>query len=493
MSEPLFVVVGHPNKGKSSIVATLAQDDSVRIAPTPGTTVNSRRFPMRVDGRILYTLVDTPGFQRARRALQWLQQHVTGIAERPAAVKQFVELHRGQTLFRDECELLAPIVEGGGILYVVDGSKPFGPEYEPEMEILRWTGQPSMALINPIGQADYIEQWEAALGQYFRIVRVFDAMTAEFDKRLELLRAFGQLREAWRDPMQQAIESLARERQHCRERAAEMIAAMLIDMLTLSVGKNLPTDADPEAHKAALEKTYQDRLRDIERKARRDVERIYAHSHIERHEDDQALLQRDLFAADSWHLFGQSKWRLASLGAAGGATAGGIIDASVGGASLLLGAAIGGVVGGMLGWQAATWSSNYQLFNLPGMEELGLSGKRLQCGPTTNRNLPYVALGRARLHHDLIARRTHAQRDVLIITDAQQPEGLLNPLDATSTKQLEDSFTRIRKSSGDMERVWQVKPRLVATIATLLEQDAAASPFADSSKKRRNDRDEPYD
>jgi hypothetical protein len=361
MPEPVFVVVGHPNKGKSSIVATLAQDDSVRIAPTPGTTVNSRRFPMRVDKQILYTLVDTPGFQRARRALQWLQQHAAGVAERPAAVKQFVVQHRGQGLFRDECELLAPIVEGGGILYVVDGSKPFGPEYEPEMEILRWTGQPSMALINPIGQADYIEQWEAALGQYFRIVRVFNAMTAEFDKRLELLRAFGQLREAWRAPMQRAVESLERERQHCRERTAATIADMLIDMLTLSVGKNLPTDADPEAHKAALEKRYQERLRDIEWKTRRAVERIYAHTRIERHEDDQALLQRDLFAPDSWHLFGQSKWRLASLGAAGGATAGGIIDASVGGASLLLGAAIGGVVGGMLGWQAATWSSNYQL------------------------------------------------------------------------------------------------------------------------------------
>ena len=52
--------------------------------------------------------------------------------------------------FPDECELLRPIVEGAGILYVVDGSVPYGPEYEAEMEILRWTGRPSMAVINPI-------------------------------------------------------------------------------------------------------------------------------------------------------------------------------------------------------------------------------------------------------------------------------------------------------------------------------------------------------
>ena len=47
---PTFVVVGHPNKGKSSIVATLAQDEAVGIADESGTTTTARHFPMRVDG-----------------------------------------------------------------------------------------------------------------------------------------------------------------------------------------------------------------------------------------------------------------------------------------------------------------------------------------------------------------------------------------------------------------------------------------------------------
>ena len=38
MTPPLFAIVGHPNKGKSSIVSTLAQDESVTISPIPGTT-----------------------------------------------------------------------------------------------------------------------------------------------------------------------------------------------------------------------------------------------------------------------------------------------------------------------------------------------------------------------------------------------------------------------------------------------------------------------
>ena len=158
MSEPVFAVVGHPNKGKSCIVATLAQDDSVHIAPEPGTTSKCRRYPAVVDGQTLYTLVDTPGFQRARGALAWMKERETSAAKRGEVVRQFLEAYRGGEAFPDECELLWPIMAGAGILYVVDGSRPYGEEYEAEMKILRWTGRPSMALINPIADERHVEE-----------------------------------------------------------------------------------------------------------------------------------------------------------------------------------------------------------------------------------------------------------------------------------------------------------------------------------------------
>ena len=67
--QPRFAVVGHPNKGKSSVVATLAQNDSIAIAMEPGTTRDSHRYPMKVDDVTLYELIDTPGFQRPRKVL----------------------------------------------------------------------------------------------------------------------------------------------------------------------------------------------------------------------------------------------------------------------------------------------------------------------------------------------------------------------------------------------------------------------------------------
>lgn len=466
---PVFVVVGHPNKGKSSIVSTLAHDDSVGVAPDPGTTIAARRFPMQVDGEVLYTLVDTPGFQRARRALEWMKEHETTAAQHAAVVSAFVQAHRGGALFHDECELLAPIVAGGGVLYVVDGSKPYGPEYEPEMEILRWTGRPSMALVNPIGGGTHVSTWEDALSQYFRIVRVLDAHQAAFEQQLDLLRAFGQMHHDWRSPMDRAVQVLARDRERRRGRAADRIANLLVDLLTASVAKNIGEGDDVERHKAELETRFEDQLRDLEQQARRDIEVLYDHHDLQRVED-VAALRSDLFSTDVWHLFGRSKWRLAVIGASGGAITGGVLDASLAGVSFGVFAGLGAAAGAALGWQAAEWSHSFQVFNLPGMEKVGLSGRRLQCGPTQNPNLPFVALGRARHHYRLVALRTHARRDSLVVDDAGV--GALNPLEAEEERAFHGSFTRLRKARGRTEAALRERDLLRERVLELLRRDA---------------------
>src|SRR5690606_31106332 len=99
MSGPRFAIVGHPNKGKSSIVATLAEDDAVAISPHPGTTTRARTYPMRLDGEVLYELVDTPGFQRARETLAWLEAHDRGAGARGAVVAEFLAAHAGDPRF----------------------------------------------------------------------------------------------------------------------------------------------------------------------------------------------------------------------------------------------------------------------------------------------------------------------------------------------------------------------------------------------------------
>ena len=64
--KPVFAVVGHPNKGKSSIVSTIAQNDDIAISPRSGTTRDTERYDISI-GTAGYTLMDTPGFQRRGR------------------------------------------------------------------------------------------------------------------------------------------------------------------------------------------------------------------------------------------------------------------------------------------------------------------------------------------------------------------------------------------------------------------------------------------
>ena len=458
-TSPVFAVVGHPNKGKSSIVSTLAHDDSVRIAAEPGTTTSCREYPMRVDGRIQYKLVDTPGFQRARRALAWMRERETTAMEHAAVVRAFVEAHRGTGAFDDECELLTPVLDGAGILYVVDGSLPYGPEYEAEMEILRWTGAPSMALINPIGPADHVESWRAALLQYFKIVRVFDALEAPFEKRLELLRAFGQLREEWREPLARAVATLGEERGRVHRRVARAVAQMLAEMLSYSATQRLSIGADPTLHEATLEQAYKDALRDLEREGRRNVELVYGHRKVERNEGVVELLDQDLFSTDHWYFWGLNRRQLVATGAAGGAVLGGAIDVGVGGASMLLGTLVGATVGGATAWLSRGRLTRTRVLNLP------LGGRLLRCGPTRDVNFPYVVLGRALYHHARVAGRSHADRGTLALGDPGDGANWIDRLSRGDRTALERSFRRLRDGETGEDLTEEVTVRLAPILA----------------------------
>jgi GTPase Era involved in 16S rRNA processing len=465
MSLPAFAVVGHPNKGKSSIVSTLASDDSVSISPEPGTTTHRRRFPMTVDGEELYALVDTPGFQRARRALDWMRRHETTADRHVEVVHRFVEVHRGGDVFAGECELLQPIIDGAGILYVVDGSVPFGEEYEPEMEILRWTGQPSMALINPIGAADYIEPWKAALGQYFKVVRVFDAVMAEFDKRIELLRAFGQLREEWRQSLERAVQCLQQDRERQRRLAARAIAGGLACMLGLQLEEKLTSGDELDAVRSGIQARLQDGLRSLEQRCRDEVETVYSHRRIERREAALTLLDEDLFAEKTWLVFGLRKSELMATGALGGAATGAVVDAQLGGMSFLLGAVVGAGIGAALGWWTADRLVRVRVLEVP------LGGKKLVAGPTRNRSFPHVVFNRARYHHFLVARRNHSLRGELALTE--HPDEVLPPLSKGHRSELERRFERLRRDSEGSDTL----EGLVDTIAAIFSADEKQAPF----------------
>ncbi len=440
VSHPTFAVVGHPNKGKSSIVSSLAQDDSVQISDIPGTTTKKRSFPLTVDGKVLYELYDTPGFQRARRVLEWLEKHDVPASKKHEVVEAFIDTHREDERFHDEIELLEPIMNGAGIIYVVDGSQPYGEEYETEMEILRWTGQPSMALINHIDEKDYSEEWKRALEHYFKMVRTFNPMQSDFGQHISILESMAQMKEEWIAPLKASIKLFKQYQEQMLERSAARIARLVYDSVSAVEKLSFDTQEAGEEEREKIETQYKDRLRRLEVTAQKEIEEIWNHGHLQKKEKSLTFEGMDLFSEETASVFGLTRKELLITGVTSGAVTGAGIDLLFAGHTLLLGGAIGALVGA---------TGAYFGFNeLSEVKVLGHTmGRRyLEMGPMENRNFPYILLGRTLYHTMKVAQTSHAKREVLDIDMDQNFKEKW--LDDTSKKSLEKYHTKFRSGSA---------------------------------------------
>ncbi|MGB6043895.1 MAG: DUF3482 domain-containing protein, partial [Pirellulales bacterium] len=406
----------------------------------PGTTRQCRDYPMRVAGQTLYTLVDTPGFERPRHVLSWLKEHETSTAGRRATVEQFVEQHERAGQFEQECELLRPILQGAAILYVVDGSKPPSPKYEAEMEILRWTAQPRVALINATSDEDYSHKWRSMLDQFFNMVRPFNAHRAGFDERVRLLKMLREMSESTREPLEQAIRSLNEDRKANLREAAEGIAELLVAMITHVEEKRLAKEGEPAEYEKALAAGYFDTLRRTERGGHNRLKRIFSHHQLEVSETELEFGNDDLFDLDTWNRLGLSSTQLTTAGAAAGAVAGGMVDAASAAISFPFGTLVGIAAGGAASWLAARKLPEVKIQGFP------LGGQLLKIGPMKNPSFPWVVLDRALLYLDVVADRSHASRNDVDLPAAD--EGIVGEIAGGTRRAIERSFHTLRRKSS---------------------------------------------
>lgn len=342
---PTFVVVGDVNHGKSSVVATLAENDQVRISDVPGETVVCQQFRLED----LFEFFDTPGFQNAREALVELQ--AAREASDPLDVfRAFVSRHEHDREFEAECRLLRPILAGAGIIYVVNGSEPIRERYLAEMEILRLTGRPRLAIINCHRRNDATTEWKRRLEQHFT-VREFNAHYATFADRIALLKALVHLEQSWQEKLETAIRRLEEQWEQRLDECSEIIVELLREALThVEREAEAESDATRRLQRTRLENDYRETLAQIENRAHRELTDVFRHGALA---PDGGAFDAELFSDRTWRLFGLTTPQLAlvasiTLGVAG-AKVGVVVDASLGGASVLAGAAIGGAVGGVLG------------------------------------------------------------------------------------------------------------------------------------------------
>jgi hypothetical protein len=449
---PSFVVVGRVNRGKSSIIATLAEDDTIAISPLPGTTRQAARYDVTLDGEVLFRLIDTPGFEDAARALAWMQRDRPSADQRRARVAAFRQAFAGSSEFVEECELLGPVLDGAAILYVVDGSTPFRENIMAEVEILRWTGQPRMALVNRSQDGTYLDAWHAALAPAFSTVRNFDAHAASFRERLQLLALFRELVDGWRAPLGRAVERLEAEQARRLHESALAIAALAVDGVTHTFELSASPEGLSSDEQRGAEQRFQDELRALEQRSRRQVEALYRHHRVATQSPplERPEFSRDLFSERVWSSLGLSAGQLVAAYSVAGATAGGALDVFVGGASFFTGTVLGAALGG----GAALWQLGARAV---GVTAIGGWGERLRrasgpqrryrVGPHQHPNFPFVLLDRALLHHEAIRYRAHALNATGELT-VGAGASRTRDLPAATRQRLSKLLLRCRKSPG---------------------------------------------
>ena len=103
-----------------------------------------------------------------------------------------------------------------------------------------------------------------------------------------------------REPLVQAAEGLTVDRANRGKKAAHRIAEMLEEILTLSKERELSPDGDAKIVLRDLEKCFKEELLRIENDCRENVEIVYSCNRLLRREDDDEILNADLFSKEHW-------------------------------------------------------------------------------------------------------------------------------------------------------------------------------------------------
>ena len=465
---PRFAVVGRVNKGKSSILATLVEESDnarIRISEIPGETTRCQSIPLVLKGETLIEFIDTPGFSRARQALAWLREnHSEESGEaRIDTVRRFVETHRGGDEFIDECLLLEPVLEGAGIVYVVDASKPFRPDFAAEMEILRWTGRPRMAVMNAIsGDTDFSDEWRERLGEFFNLTREFNAHRAQFRERIRLLRNLLEIEEGSRANIEKTIDLLEKEWDRRRSEAADVMVDLLEKALTRRVCKNVTGERVDRDYKrdqvgAELKEKYRKEIRELEAKRHLRLVELYRHGEVVYVDtgDGDLVSGEDLFAEETWQFLGLRPGQLVLAGGIAGAAAGGTVDLATGGATGGLGALLGGAGGALATFWKGKNLAEIKISNpLAVTGESSAGGVQLCAGPPANPNFPWVLLDRILFQFESLITRSHGRRDRFVIDftvlrDGEGKRGYASQLSGSDRRALQRWFTEVTAKGRD--------------------------------------------
>jgi hypothetical protein len=401
---PEFAIVGHPNEGKSAVVSTLAEDDTVRVTPYPGETVICQTFPVVIDGKEVIRFIDTPGFQNPKKTLNWIKNYRGDPAR---ILPAYLETHAEAPDFGDDCRLLEPIAGGAGVIYVVDGSRPIRNVDLAEMEVLRLTGRPRMAVINcKQDETVYIETWKGEFRKHFNAIRVFNANKATYAERIDLLENLKGIDQDWGPALERVISAFKEDWQQRNAQTAYIICDLLERALGYSITRSFTETAGEKSLRAKLQKEYADSIEKIEAKAHRKIRKLFKHNIFNYSLPSHSILNETLFSRKTWQFLGLTPRQLIAAAGMAGGVVGAALDLAAAGLTFGIFTTIGGLLGA--GWAALGGGRRLARMKVVG---LSLGGEQIQIGPIENPQFAYVLLDRALIFYSHIINWAHGRRD----------------------------------------------------------------------------------
>lgn len=475
---PTFAIVGKVNMGKTSVLSTLLEQDNneiLSVSPTPGETKECHDHYLTINDQKLVRFIDTPGFQRPIECMLAIKKFHGNKGTSPGrtAIQHFVTHYKDTDEFSDEVHLLAPILEGAGLVYIIDTSHPIRDTYRAEMEIFQWSGCQRLAIVNNQNQQESSLEWKHILGKYFNLVRTFNAHSATYEERHKLLRNLLEIDESQEVAIKRTIDAINLEWQQRREIAAQIICDFLRFSLqhhqSVSISRRDCENANRrEKSVRELKKAYFQSIRKLQNKSFKQLLKLYRHNLIDIKETESYIHGIDLEAAETWSKWGLSRGQLSIAGGITGAAAGGALDIATGGFTMGIGTGVGSIVG-----FTATYFKGGSLpnFNIASeyLKTKNASGnneqRKLTIKSPEDENFPWILLDSIILQYRAMLQRAHGRRDIENVAVPMAEESFVRKLSTAQRSLMSKWLVSCKKGNPD----FALEPKALEAIECLLD------------------------
>ncbi|WP_299188677.1 DUF3482 domain-containing protein [uncultured Psychrobacter sp.] len=351
--EPLkLAVVGHTNTGKTSILRTLLRDvyfGEVKNAAATTRHVERAQLTDSQTGDVLVTLYDTPGLEDASGLMDWLEDNTASRRDGIERLQQFLAADIAQSDdalgssedYSQEAKVIRQLLASDMAIYVVDAREPVLGKYKDELTVLSWAAIPVMPVFNFTDSQDAnIDEWQTMLARRnLHISTRFDSVAFEFADEMRLWQNLATML-THAEMLEQLMERRTEDWARLYDEANIIIADFLLNVAAFV--QEINEDDDPMPVLQQMQEAVRQSERSMQHKLL-NLYKFYDNAVAATPLELQAY-QQDPFDPELLKSYGIRT----TSGAAAGALLGLGIDAAALGTTLGLGAAIGGIAGGLL-------------------------------------------------------------------------------------------------------------------------------------------------